>query len=250
MKGHEYCPIKNRCSSKPCPLAKPLCYPDFAWNSHTCRDGVWGQWGPWSFCTCPLHALRTRACQSTSGGQALDCGPGPSRETSNSACPKPEDSQQHSKALGMEDGSIPDSHITASTYNSVKCLPHFGRLHRKPSLQVDVSWCSKVPGKVGEFLQVNLGSTKTVTKIATQGRYTPTHPSLIQFVIQYSISYSTDGSTWENYCNPIKIFQGNTDANSVVTNHLPLPITAQHIRVIVKDFYRHPSSMRIELYGY
>ncbi|XP_020898257.1 uncharacterized protein LOC110237027, partial [Exaiptasia diaphana] len=37
MKGHEYCPIKNPCSSKPCPPAKPLCYPDFAWDKHTCR---------------------------------------------------------------------------------------------------------------------------------------------------------------------------------------------------------------------
>ncbi|XP_020897270.1 uncharacterized protein LOC110236123 [Exaiptasia diaphana] len=73
MKGHEYCPIKNQCSSKPCPSNKPFCYRDLARDAFICRDGQWGQWGPW-FCSCP--AQRARLCVTTANNPAKDCGPG------------------------------------------------------------------------------------------------------------------------------------------------------------------------------
>ncbi|KXJ16235.1 hypothetical protein AC249_AIPGENE1419 [Exaiptasia diaphana] len=84
MEGHEYCPIKNRCSSKPCPSNK-FCYPDFAWDSFTCRDGHLSQWGPWS-CTCP--ARRTRRCVTAENKEANDCGPGETSETDQCVTPR------------------------------------------------------------------------------------------------------------------------------------------------------------------
>ncbi|KAK3750086.1 hypothetical protein QZH41_017120, partial [Actinostola sp. cb2023] len=57
--GFEYCPIKNPCSSSPCASDK-VCRPDSAWDSFTCSDGLWAQWGAWDGCVCPR--MRNRTC--------------------------------------------------------------------------------------------------------------------------------------------------------------------------------------------
>ncbi|KAK3730726.1 hypothetical protein QZH41_005000 [Actinostola sp. cb2023] len=156
-----------------------------------------------------------------------------------------------SQPLGVQDGSIPDNHITASGQYASYCAPYFARLHRQRQSLFDSSWCARY-NKIGEFVQVNLGSIKTVTKVATQGRKpNADYKDYIEFVTMYTLSYSNDQATWTDYVGDdscIKRFIVNTDTTSVVTNELPLPIKAQYIRVVAYSWNQH-ISMKLELYG-
>ena len=55
------------------------------------------------------------------------------------------------------------------------------------------SWCSATLSK-SEYLQVDLGKIVTVAGIATQG-----DPTANNWVTQYTVKYSMDGSTWADY---------------------------------------------------
>ncbi|KAK3737227.1 hypothetical protein QZH41_010858, partial [Actinostola sp. cb2023] len=191
--GYEYCPIKNPCSSNPCPANK-LCYPDFVLKTFICRD-----------------------------------------------CSQP---------LGMQDGRITNAQITGSSFKNKNCHYHFARLNRQKTTPTpyDSSWCAKNQ-KRGEYVEVDLGSKMTVTKVATQGR--DIAYSVKQWVTMYTLSYSSNRDTWTEYVgegSQVKRFTGNTDTTSVVINELPVPIKAQYIRVVVYSWYWR-ISMRLELYG-
>ncbi|XP_020907513.1 discoidin-2 [Exaiptasia diaphana] len=95
-----------------------------------------------------------------------------------------------------------------------------------------------------QYIQVDLGSMMAITMVATQGRRTHN-----QWVTKYSLSYSLDGNQWEHYKEGcVKIFNGNHDQNTVVTNELNRVVNTRHIRLNVKRFRRWPS-LRMELYG-
>ncbi|XP_028516809.1 lactadherin [Exaiptasia diaphana] len=146
-------------------------------------------------------------------------------------------------SLGMEDGRIPDSQITASSHYSIYLLPKYGRLN---SDLEGGSWTAKRLG-IGEYLEVDIGTNTTICKIATQGRQ-----NTKQWVTAYSIHYSSDQSTWTTYSaneNGVeKVFQANNDENTVVCNILRPPFSARYVRVVVKSWREH-ISMRIELYS-
>lgn len=55
--------------------------------------------------------------------------------------------------LGMENGDIKDSQITASSYREPGELPKYGRLNNKKY------WCAKEKSK-NEYLQVDLGRVR------------------------------------------------------------------------------------------
>lgn len=99
-----------------------------------------------------------------------------------------------SAPLGMQNGKIPDAQITASSIVHHICQPHFGRLHRQPTNTYDNAWCPQVDNLIGGFLQIDLGSIKWVTKIATQGREVPS-----MWVTGYTLSFSNTTDTWEDY---------------------------------------------------
>ena len=83
----------------------------------------------------------------------------------------------------MEDGRITDGQITASSTHS-HCPTNRARLNQN-SHGSYTAWCA---GKkeAGEFIEIDLGTVKTVTKIATQSRYL-----VNQWVTKYTISYYT-----------------------------------------------------------
>ena len=94
-------------------------------------------------------------------------------------------------ALGMENGGIPDSSITASSarQNVKDFLPQFGRLNNP-----DIAWCADLR-QSSEWLKIDLARKMIVTKIATQGR--PDYGS--SWVKSYKISFSQDDHAWEVY---------------------------------------------------
>ncbi|KAK3745700.1 hypothetical protein QZH41_007911 [Actinostola sp. cb2023] len=95
-----------------------------------------------------------------------------------------------SKPFGMQDGRILNSQITASSSYSNDVAPWNGRLYSNLG---SGAWA---PSKatVGEYLQIDLGSKKTVYEVATQGRYSNYHR-----VTKYTLQYSDNGTLWANY---------------------------------------------------
>ncbi|KXJ11582.1 Retinoschisin [Exaiptasia diaphana] len=97
-----------------------------------------------------------------------------------------------------------------------------------------------------EYVQVDLCSTKIVTKVATQGR--ANHDNWMK---KYSLSFSQDGAVWSQYNGggaAKMVFNGNEDRHTVVTHALPVPIKARYIRV-VPELNHGWTAMRFELYG-
>lgn len=94
------------------------------------------------------------------------------------------------QALGMESGAIIDSQITASSEYSASHAARLGRLN----VQAGATSWSALANDVNQWLQVDFLQKVTLSKLATQGRYN--YP---QWVESYFLSYSMDGSTFENY---------------------------------------------------
>ncbi|EDO38983.1 predicted protein, partial [Nematostella vectensis] len=149
--------------------------------------------------------------------------------------------------LGMEDGSIPDSSITASSSFSSKHYPHYGRLNNQIVNSKHYGTWGAGLNRKGEYLQVDLGRVTWVTHVATQGR-----PYYTQGVTEYTVEYSLTGDQWQSYQDGngvTKIFPGNSDQTTVVKNELSHAIKARHVRIVVQAWYGGYIMMRVEFYG-
>ena len=95
----------------------------------------------------------------------------------------------------MESNSLPNSAITASSFwtEHPGHEPWLARLKNVPKHGNTGSWSTKF-NKTGEWLQVDLGEERLLTKLSTQGR-----PSADQWVTSYKISFSSDSVKWEPY---------------------------------------------------
>ena len=81
--------------------------------------------------------------------------------------------------------------------------PKYGRLYTLRRDGHVGSWSSRY-NLIGQWLQVDLGTAVVVTKIATQGR-----ASWSQWVTSYRLSYSSDGSNFQQYDKVSKISNNN-----------------------------------------
>ncbi|XP_078666819.1 lactadherin-like [Branchiostoma floridae x Branchiostoma belcheri] len=144
--------------------------------------------------------------------------------------------------LGMESGAIPDASITASSFWSTAHEPYRGRLNGVAGVG---AWAART-NTIGEWLQVDLGEMKTVTGTISQGR-----SSQDQWVTSYKLQYSVDGVSWTTYASSDgseRVFPGNTDRNTPVTNLLDSPIDARFVRFLPQTRH-HWFSMRVEVLG-
>ncbi|XP_022786853.1 lactadherin-like [Stylophora pistillata] len=151
------------------------------------------------------------------------------------------------KALGMENYGIPNGQVQASSEWDPNHAAIQGRLHYKPPRGKQGAWSARSNNE-NQWLQVDLGSEFTkVTGVATQGRY-----NYNQWVTKYKLQYSNDPATFTYYREPgeaaDKVFDGNTDQNTVVYHFLNAPIKARYIRFRPVTWSGH-ISMRVELYG-
>ena len=92
----------------------------------------------------------------------------------------------------MESGIIPDSSITASSFYSADCQPHYARLNR------DLGLCAWLPEISPEWswLQVDFGEKLIVLGLATQGSCRQNY-----WVKSYFVSYKEehDALNWLVY---------------------------------------------------
>jgi len=93
-------------------------------------------------------------------------------------------------SLGMENGAILDSQISASSEWSSYHAAHLARLHLQAVDGNTAAWSCLV-NDLNQWLQVDLGSKTIVARIATQGR-----ADYIQWVIEYKLQYSEDGQAF------------------------------------------------------
>nr|XP_047126379.1 zinc metalloproteinase nas-15-like isoform X2 [Hydra vulgaris]XP_047126380.1 zinc metalloproteinase nas-15-like isoform X3 [Hydra vulgaris] len=109
------------------------------------------------------------------------------------------------------------------------------------------AWCAASHEQVGSkngYVQVDLGSQKTINYIATQGRF-----RYFERVSQFKIEYSNDGVKFQTYSeNGVqKKFEGNCDHQTPVLNQFKTSISARYLRYIpVESNY---PCVRMEFYG-
>ena len=97
----------------------------------------------------------------------------------------------------MENGKIPDSSLTASSFTRNGLDPRYARLHSA------TSWSAGINDR-SQWLQVDLEMEKTIKKIATQSKHDSLHR-----VTTYEISSSPDGGAWVPHLenNAVKVSQ-------------------------------------------
>ena len=95
--------------------------------------------------------------------------------------------------LGVEDGAILDTQISASSQLDNTHSAKQARLHSKADGSKWGSW-SALRNDLNQWLQVDLGSYTRVTRVATQGRN-----AFNEWVTKYRLQYSDDGATFDLY---------------------------------------------------
>ncbi|KAI8507654.1 hypothetical protein Bbelb_150340, partial [Branchiostoma belcheri] len=152
-----------------------------------------------------------------------------------------------SKPFGMISHVIPDDRITASSYWDHKSPSHHEPYRARVRLIGGAGSGTWAAGKnnVGEWLQVDLGGMNLITGTIIQGSGDDF------WVRSYKLRYCADGTTWTTYADSdgfIKVFKGNTDRKTPVTNLLDYPIYARYVRFVVQLWQQH-ISMRVEILG-
>ncbi|TRY59321.1 hypothetical protein DNTS_033554 [Danionella cerebrum] len=151
--------------------------------------------------------------------------------------------------LGMENGVIEDSQITASSvassWYSGEWHPWYARLNKQGTTN---AWQAK-NNDIQPWIQVELKEIKKITGIVTQGAKALRNE---MFVTEYILEYSNDGKRWTKYTDDDdyeqKMFQGNSDNNGQIKNYIYPPIFSRFIRIIPKQWQKSVT-MRIELLG-
>ncbi|XP_028411992.1 lactadherin-like [Dendronephthya gigantea] len=148
------------------------------------------------------------------------------------------------EALGMEDGGILDSQITASSNWNNNHRGANGRLNFTPHSGRTGAW-SALSNDINQWLQVNFQRLALIAGISTQGR-----SDYNQFVRSYTISFSKTGGYFTYYTQreATKEFQGNSDQNTIVHRKVIPPISARFVRLHPTTWQNH-ISMRVEFYG-
>ncbi|KAK3744972.1 hypothetical protein QZH41_008497, partial [Actinostola sp. cb2023] len=137
---------------------------------------------------------------------------------------------------------VPDHRFTASSFYDQLHEPRFARL-----VTSSRAWSSKTTAG-GDWLQIDLGSVVYLCAVATQG--TGASLSENEFVKTYKLKLSMDNINWEYYQqnNADKVFTGNTDRSTIVTNPLTTPAKAKFVR-FYSITHHSWTSLRVEVYG-
>ena len=97
--------------------------------------------------------------------------------------------------LGMENNEIPNGGVTASSFYALTHEPWQARLNNIQTSGSTGSW-STGSNAIGQYLQIDLGKERVVSKIATQGRPSTVY---LQWVTSYELLFSSDGADWNEY---------------------------------------------------
>ncbi|XP_072170083.1 EGF-like repeat and discoidin I-like domain-containing protein 3 [Diadema setosum] len=109
------------------------------------------------------------------------------------------------------------------------------------------AWCAAASDP-SPWVQADLGTDYRIEGVITQGRYPYYNQWVTSFGIQYKRDFASNFQDVVGIDDEPKIFQGNTDMNTKVTNYLPASVVARYVRILPKTWHGH-CSMRFELLG-
>uniref|UniRef100_A0A452V1Q6 Epithelial discoidin domain-containing receptor 1 n=1 Tax=Ursus maritimus TaxID=29073 RepID=A0A452V1Q6_URSMA len=151
-------------------------------------------------------------------------------------------------ALGMQDRTIPDGDISASSSWSDSTAARHSRLE---SSDGDGAWCPAGPvfPKEEEYLQVDLRRLHLVALVGTQGRHAGGLGK--EFSPSYRLRYSRDGHRWLDWRDRWgqEVILGNEDPGGVVLKDLGPPMVARLVRFYPRADRVMSVCLRVELYG-
>eukprot|EP00163_Fabomonas_tropica_P018615 TRINITY_DN32_c0_g1_i1.p1 TRINITY_DN32_c0_g1~~TRINITY_DN32_c0_g1_i1.p1 ORF type:complete len:1693 (-),score=558.43 TRINITY_DN32_c0_g1_i1:161-5239(-) len=142
-------------------------------------------------------------------------------------------------------GKLDESALTASSYYptpNFACTPKYAVLDGHLGAG---GWVARY-ARQGQWLQVDLGKSITITGVATQGRNPKSqfYRGTRNWVTKYSLRFSQDGVNW---VESAQNFIGNYNPKSVVTHRLTSPVRARFVRFMPLEWHRS-ISMRVEIY--
>ncbi|XP_037835578.1 lactadherin-like [Kryptolebias marmoratus] len=156
-----------------------------------------------------------------------------------------------SEPLGMKSRLVSDEQLSASStfrtwgVDTFTWHPQFARLDKAGKTN---AW-SPARNNRSEWIQVDLGKTKRLTGIITQGAK---DFGVVQFVSEFKVEFSHDGAAWSTVkdedSSTDKIFQGNVDNNSHRKNVFEPPFYARYVRVVPWAWHDR-ITLRMELLG-
>ncbi|XP_041724435.2 coagulation factor V isoform X1 [Coregonus clupeaformis] len=144
--------------------------------------------------------------------------------------------------LGLISGSVKDNQITANDKRGY-WEPHLARLNNQGKYN---AWSTD---KTGSWIQVDFQRPVVISQVATQGakQMFSSH-----YMVNYTISYSTDKKKWIYYkgdSNEFRMtFTGNKEAHQVKVNTFFPPLIGRFIRLHPLHSYNSPM-VRMEYYG-
>ncbi|XP_031564383.1 discoidin domain-containing receptor 2-like [Actinia tenebrosa] len=156
--------------------------------------------------------------------------------------------------LGVSNGSIPDSQLSASSTSDSKLNgPHQGRLTRKVT---STGWCSAEGKIMKEYLEVDLGRDMRISGFASQGiqvwnRTTKGYDAyhVTKFYISYKRSYDEEWR-WRQYReNEVTVTLFESNQTEVKRHTLLTPHIARYVRFVVLEGSGNRACFKVELYG-
>ncbi|XP_020661098.3 contactin-associated protein-like 5 [Pogona vitticeps] len=139
--------------------------------------------------------------------------------------------------------SLPATAFDSSSELSSSHSPSFAKLIRRDG---SGGW-SPLDSSREQWLQIDLGDRVEITGVATQGRYGSS-----DWTTSYILMFSDTGRNWKQYREEdiIWVFQGNTNADSVVQHKLLHSVKARFVRFVPLQW--NPSGkigLRVEVFG-
>ncbi|KAL9959837.1 hypothetical protein ACROYT_G033195 [Oculina patagonica] len=200
------------------------------------RTSGYAQWAEWSTCSRTCRSLgvagtrrRTRICEIPELG-----------------CDGPREEMRECNTQNCEGChervSLNDTNYSAS---SVVQPARFARLDTSNPGASRVAWCAD-PQVVGGYLQIDLGETVEVYRVATKGQ----EEGNLHWVTSYFLSFSEDGTSFYNYTQrgQTRAFAGNTDSSSVVYNQFNATAPVRYVRFHPISFNQQPC-MQASVFG-
>ncbi|XP_040003907.1 coagulation factor V isoform X2 [Xiphias gladius] len=146
------------------------------------------------------------------------------------------------RPLGLESGSVKDNQITAIITRG-HWEPYLARLNNQGKYN---AWSTD---QNNSWIQVDFQRPVVISQVATQGAKQLFQS---QFVVKYTISYSTDRRKWIFYKGDSrdlrKVFTGNQEAYETKTNTFFPPVVGRFIRLHPITWH-NKATVRMEFYG-
>ncbi|XP_048583976.1 uncharacterized protein LOC5501433 isoform X1 [Nematostella vectensis] len=149
------------------------------------------------------------------------------------------------RPIGLQDaGMFPNVRFTASSYYQTTS----GNKPYRARLTSSQAWAPTSETDPNDYLQVDLGSLYVICGLGTKGNR---QTSKNEWTTEYKINTSLDGATWVSYkdSGAEKLFRGNSDSTTLVTNTLAISTNMRFVRFI-PTLYNRFKALRIELFGF